>query len=105
MFTFLLSSTDFFQNLPFQKVFQEHYQSVKRFWIHIRINVLSVLIWIQTFCKVYQQTTKVAASKERVKNILLEGFRVTVLPAKSDSGVMFCLQSYHRLRIDRPLVY
>ena len=29
----------------------------------------------------------------------------TVLPAKSDSDFMFCLQSYHGLRIDRSLVY
>ena len=29
----------------------------------------------------------------------------TVLPAKSDSGVMFCLQSYPELIIDRSLVY
>ena len=29
----------------------------------------------------------------------------TVLPAKSDSDVMFCLQSYQGLRIDRSLVY
>ena len=29
----------------------------------------------------------------------------TVLPAKSDSGVMFCLQSYQGLIIDRSLVY
>ena len=29
----------------------------------------------------------------------------TVLPAKSDSDVMFCLQSYQALRIDRSLVY
>ena len=28
--------------------------------------LLSVLIWIQTVCKGYQQKTKVAASKERV---------------------------------------
>ena len=30
---------------------------------------------------------------------------VTVLPAKSDSDVMFCLQSYQWLRIKRSLVY
>ena len=30
---------------------------------------------------------------------------VTVLPAKSDSDVMFCLQSYQGLIIDRSLVY
>ena len=28
-----------------------------------------------------------------------------VLPAKSDSDVMFCLQSHQGLRIDRSLVY
>ena len=28
-----------------------------------------------------------------------------VLPDKSDSDVMFCLQSYYGLRIDRSLVY
>ena len=28
-------------------------------------DALSVLIWVQTVCKGYQQTTKVAASKER----------------------------------------
>ena len=31
--------------------------------------------------------------------------QTTVLPAKSDSDVMFCLQSYPGLVIDRPLVY
>ena len=29
----------------------------------------------------------------------------TVLPAKSDSDIMFCLQSYQGLRINRSLVY
>ena len=29
--------------------------------------VLSILIWVQTVCKGYQQTTKVAASKESNK--------------------------------------
>ena len=31
--------------------------------------------------------------------------RNTVLPAKSDSNVMFCLQSYSGFIIDRSLVY
>ena len=30
---------------------------------------------------------------------------LTILPAKSDSDVMFCLQSYQGLMIDRSLVY
>ena len=29
----------------------------------------------------------------------------TVLPAKSDNGILFCLQSYQGLTIDRSLVY
>ena len=29
----------------------------------------------------------------------------TVLPAKSDSDIMFCLHGYQGLRIDRSLVY
>ena len=33
--------------------------------------------------------------------VLGEGTICTVLPAKSDSDVMFCLQSYQGLRIDR----
>ena len=34
-----------------------------------------------------------------------EVFPFTVLPVKSDSDVMLCLQSYQGLRIDRSLVY
>ena len=34
--------------------------------IQIRTDVLSVLNWVQTICKGYQQTTKVTASKVRV---------------------------------------
>ena len=30
---------------------------------------------------------------------------IIILPAKSDSDVMFCLQSYQGLRIDRSRVY
>ena len=37
--------------------------------------------------------------------ILLKTLKLAVLPAKSDSGVMFCLQSYQELIIDRSLVY
>ena len=35
--------------------------------IQSRTNILSVLVWVQTVCKGSQQTTKVAAGKERVK--------------------------------------
>ena len=33
--------------------------------IQIRTDILSVLIWVQIVCKGYQQTTKIAASKDR----------------------------------------
>ena len=36
-------------------------------WIQIRTDTLSVLIWVQTVCKVYQQMAEVPASKERAK--------------------------------------
>ena len=34
-------------------------------WIQIRTDFVSVLIWVQTVCKEYKQTTKVVTSKER----------------------------------------
>ena len=36
-------------------------------WTQVRTEALSVLIWVQTVCKGYQQTTKATDSKERVK--------------------------------------
>ena len=45
---------------------------------------MSVLIWVQTVCKGYQQTTKFAASKERVK-LSLRGLT---------SGPSLCLRPY-----------
>ena len=45
----------------------------------------------------------------RVRSDLLERHGVliagTILPAKSDSDAIFCLQSYQGLRIDISLVY
>ena len=36
-------------------------------WMQIRPNSLSGLIWVQTVCTGYQQMTKVATGRERVK--------------------------------------
>ena len=59
----LLSFADFFINiLLFEEFFQEQYQSVKLFG---SMDILSVLIWVQTVCIGYQQMTKVAASNEK----------------------------------------
>ena len=62
----LLSSDDFFQNKLSQKIISGTLSECQTVWIQIRTVVLSVLIWVQTVCKGYQQTTKVAASKESV---------------------------------------
>ena len=69
---FFLSSVDFL-NLLFAKkktkkktIFQEYHQSVKLFQDTDHSDVLLGLIWVQTVCKGYQQTTKIATSGERI---------------------------------------
>ena len=47
-----LSSADFFQNQLFFKKNQ-----CLTVWIQIRPNVLLGLVWVQTVCKEYQETT------------------------------------------------
>ena len=42
-------------------------------WTRIRINILSVLIWVQTVCKDHQQMARFAASRQRVKTSLFLG--------------------------------
>ena len=53
------------------------------------------------------ETLKFTILQINIKQISYKlcNLQVTVLPAKSDSEVMFCLQSYHGLRIDRSFVY
>ena len=62
---FLLSSADFFQNQLFLKILSGT-SECQTVWIQIRTDILSVLLWVQTVCKGYQQTTKVTTSMERV---------------------------------------
>ena len=47
-------SADFFQN---QLFFQEYYLSVKQVGSRSGRTFFSGLIWVQTFCKIYEQTT------------------------------------------------
>ena len=56
----------FFKMNFLKKFFLEHYQSVKRFASR---SGPTFWIWVQTFCKGYQQMTEVTASKERDKFI------------------------------------
>ena len=67
MILFLLSA-HFFQNYFFQKIISGPLFECQMVKVHIRTAVLTLLILVQSVCKGYQQTTtKVAASKERVK--------------------------------------
>ena len=42
------------------------------FLIHIRTDILSILIWVQTVCKGYQQIINVAASRVKVNNTIAD---------------------------------
>ena len=65
LLTFL--SDFFFKNSFFKKQYlSRKISECQTAWNQIRTDVLSVLIWVQTVCKGYQQTTKVAACRQIV---------------------------------------
>ena len=68
----LLSSADFFTKLPFSK---NSFRNRIRF--SNSLDPDKDLILVQTVCKVYQQMTKVAASKERVKIYLSRQYQMS----------------------------
>ena len=63
-----LSSADFFQYQLFRKILSCIPSECQILWILIRPDVTSGLIWVQSVCKGYQQTTLVG--KELTKNNL-----------------------------------
>ena len=69
------SSADFFQNYFFRKILAGTHFEYHTAWIQIRAAILLVLIWVQTVCKGYQQTTRVVTSKERVNSIRKHVFK------------------------------
>ena len=59
-FCMILSSGDYFSKSIFLEKIQSGIQSeCQTVWVQIRTDILSVLIWVQTVCKGYQQTTLV----------------------------------------------
>ena len=54
-----MSSADFFQNQLFRKIILGIPPECQIIWIQIRPDILLGLIWVQTVCKGYQQTTQV----------------------------------------------
>ena len=60
-----LSSADYFENDLFKKFVQNKHQGTcQTVKTQIRPDILSGLIWVQTVCKVYEQTTQ--AGKELI---------------------------------------
>ena len=66
---FFLSSADFFHNLLFQKIPSVALSESQAIWIQIRTDILSVLIWVKTVCKGYQQMTKPKPDPQRCDKI------------------------------------
>ena len=64
---FVICKSFFFFKLTFSKKSLGIPSECQTVWIQIRPNILLGLIWVQTVCKGYQQMTKVATSRERVK--------------------------------------
>ena len=58
IFYAFLSSVEFFQIQLFMKLLQEYLQC-QTVWIPIRPDIMSGLIWVQSDCKCYEQTTLV----------------------------------------------
>ena len=52
-----LPSADFFSKSTFQKILSGITSEYQTDWIQIRPDILSGLIWIQSVCKSYEQTT------------------------------------------------
>ena len=52
-----MSSADFIQNQLFRKILSGIPSECQTDWIQIRPDIMSGLIWVQSVCKSYQQTT------------------------------------------------
>ena len=66
-----LLSTDFFQNQLFLKILSGTRSECQTVWIQIRPDILSGLIWVQTVCKSYQQTTLVGKDLSHTCNMIV----------------------------------
>ena len=73
-----LSPADFFQNQLFRKILSETQSDSQTVLIQIRTDIVSVLIWVQTVCKGYQQTTKLNLLVECTDGILIPGQLETI---------------------------
>ena len=65
-------------------------------WRSLGTDALSILIWVLTICKDYQQTTKVAASKERGNHFAIEQRPLVwvycyIYSTNKDDTLLYCL--------------
>ena len=79
-------SADFFSKFNFSKNSFRNTIRVSNGWIQIRTDLQSVLIWIQTVCKGYQLTARVATSDEKLKQTSSD-MDVNVVSQKGGSSV------------------
>ena len=68
-FHLIMLSADIFQHHFFQNILSGITSEYQPAWIHIRPNILSGLIWVQSVRKGYQQMTQLAASRQRGKTM------------------------------------
>ena len=80
----------------FEKKNPKCHQSVKHFWIQIRPDVLSGLIWIQTVCKGYQQTT--VLGKEIIVKCFIVNTLLFINSRSGDSSSLIQKKKKHRKR-------
>ena len=91
----LLLSDNIFQNLLLKK--NRKAIRVSNGGTQIRTERMPVMFWIQTVCKGYQQTMKVAASKERV-NCFFSDRTILILEKKMATlmmTLMVLFKPYH----------
>ena len=78
----------FFQNQLFQKVTSGLPSECQTVWTQIRPDILSGLIWVQTVCKGYQQTTQVGKElKEKLKENIIIWLPISVKLNISKSNI------------------
>ena len=71
--------------ISFRKIISGIPSGCQTVWIQIRPDILLFLIWVQTICKGYQQTTKAATSRQTVNNGFMMWVKNSVDPGQLDS--------------------
>ena len=88
-FKFCCGLLIFFKIIFFKNCFGNIPSECQTIWIQIRPNILSVLIWVQTVCKGYQQTTQVGKGLvARKLKVLIFSQTKTSQPVHMEKGLI-----------------